>query len=47
MQQTIEQPYSGGLAVVRAYPHEDQEPGAYGCNSLRADLDAGLRNALQ
>jgi hypothetical protein len=46
MQQAIEQPYGGGLAVVRAYPHEDQESGAYGCNALGADLDAGLRNAL-
>src|ERR1700733_8716587 len=47
MQQTIEQPHSGGLAVVRAYPHEDQESGAYGCNAFGADLDAGLRNALK
>jgi hypothetical protein len=46
MQQAIEQPNSGGLAVVRAYPHENQESGPYGCNALRADLDAGLRNAL-
>jgi hypothetical protein len=46
MQQAIEQPHSGGLAVVRTYPHEDQESGAYGCNALGADLDAGLRNAL-
>jgi hypothetical protein len=46
MQQTIEQPHSRGLTVIRSYPHEDQESGAYGCNALVADFDAGLRNAL-
>jgi hypothetical protein len=47
MQQTIEQPHSGGFAVVRAHAHQDQESGPNGSNALIADIDAGLYNTLQ
>ena len=45
MQQTIEQPHSGGFAVVRAHAHQDQESGPNGSNALIADIEATVTAA--
>jgi hypothetical protein len=47
LKQTVDQPQGGCFVVGWAHPDQHQEPGAYGCNALGADVDTGFYNALQ